>query len=99
MPRYHACWSAGSILGAAAGAGAAKLGTPVPVHFGIASAIGAVLLLVGLRLFVADRADAATDERRQSALRVLRDRRVVAIGIVTLCSVIMEGAAADCCLK
>jgi fucose permease len=95
MPRYHACWSAGGILGAAAGAGAAKLGTPVPVHFGIASLVGAVLLLVGLRFFIADRADQATEERRQSALGILRDRRVMAIGIVTLCSVIVEGAAAD----
>ena len=95
MPRYHACWSVGGIVGAAAGAGAAKLGTPVAVHFGIAAALCVGLLLVGLRLFIPDRSPAGTDERRQSALGILRSRRLMAIGIVTLCSVIVEGAAAD----
>ncbi len=94
MPRYHACWSVGGIAGAAAGSVAAKLNTPVALHFGIAAVVGALLLAVGLRVFVPDRAPDA-HEHRQSALRALRSRRLVAIGLVTLCSVIVEGAAAD----
>ena len=62
MPRYHACWSVGGILGAAAGALAARAGTPVLAHFAIAGLACVVMVLVGLRFFVAD-GSSATDDR------------------------------------
>ncbi len=94
MPRYHACWSVGGIVGAALGAGAAKLGTPVSVHFGVAGALSAALVLGGLKVFIADQ-EVGREERHESAWRALRSSRLVIIGVITLCSVTVEGAAAD----
>lgn len=95
MPRYHACWSVGGIVGAAVGALAAKTGTPLVVHFGVVAAVSAALLLAGLNVFVADREapQAATTKRR--AWATLLTPRLIAIGVITLCSVTVEGAAAD----
>ena len=41
MPRFHAAWSVGTVVGAAVGAGAARTGLPIGVH------LGAVALVVG----------------------------------------------------
>ncbi len=95
MPRYHACWSVGGIAGAGAGAGAARLAVPVPVHFGLAALVAALLVAGSLRLLVPDRQTTGAPEHHQSAWRVLRTRRLAAMGTITLCSVVVEGAAAD----
>jgi predicted MFS family arabinose efflux permease len=99
MPRYHACWSVGGIVGAALGGLAARLHTPVPVHFGVAALVGVALVTGALRVYIADRqADApdrpASTSRRKAAAAILT-RRLVIIGVITLCSVTVEGAAAD----
>jgi predicted MFS family arabinose efflux permease len=96
MPRYHACWSLGSIVGAGLGALAARVDLPLVAHFGAAGAIGAVAVLAGLKVFVAD--EHAPDDHageHHTAWRALLTPRLVAIGLTTLCSVIVEGAAAD----
>jgi predicted MFS family arabinose efflux permease len=96
MPRYHACWSVGSIVGAALGALAARVDLPLIVHFAVAGAVGAALVLAGLKVFVEDRHGADTHaEHHRAPWRTLLTPRLVAIGLTTLCSVIVEGAAAD----
>jgi predicted MFS family arabinose efflux permease len=96
MPRYHACWSVGGIVGAALGGLAARAGLPVPVHFGIAAGTGAVLVAGALRTYIPDRETGPQPEAgRRTAWAVLLTRRVVIIGVITLCSVTIEGAAAD----
>jgi predicted MFS family arabinose efflux permease len=96
MPRYHACWSVGGILGAALGGLAARTGTPVPLHFGLAAAIGAALVIGALRVYIPDREDGpAAAGGRHKPWAALLNRRVVVIGLITLCSVTIEGAAAD----
>jgi predicted MFS family arabinose efflux permease len=96
MPRYHACWSVGSIAGAGLGALAARADLPLTVHFGLAGAVGAVLVLAGLKVFVEDRHGAGTPPaHHRTAWRALLTPRLLAIGAITLCSVIVEGAAAD----
>jgi predicted MFS family arabinose efflux permease len=115
MPRYHACWSAGGIVGAALGGVAAKAGVPVTVHFGLAAATGAALVLGALPAFVTDRQERAQPAAGTAtatatgtaaaagpgstlpapAWRALLTRRLLAIGAITLCSVVAEGAAAD----
>ena len=96
MPRYHACWSAGGILGAAAGGLAARGGVAVSVHFPVAAAVAAVLVLAGLRWFVPDATRAAPGPEPQPARRQgVLTRRLFAIGVITLCSTLVEGAAAD----
>jgi fucose permease len=98
MPRYHACWSVGGIAGAGLGALAARTGTPLLTHFTVAGVLAAALVLLALRFFVPDRQPAAgggTRFHRQAAWRALLGRRLVLVGVITLCSVIVEGAAAD----
>jgi fucose permease len=98
MPRYHACWSVGGITGAGLGALAARAGMPVPAHFAVAAGLAAALVVLALRLFVSDRQRAAPPDRRagrRPPWSGLLGRRLVLVGLVTLCSVIMEGAAGD----
>lgn len=101
MPRYHACWSVGGIAGAGLGAVAAKLGVGVAAHFTVAAAVLALGLVVALRLFLDERALAlvapvAPVERVPGEARGrLFSRRLLLVGIVTLCSTCIEGAAAD----
>jgi predicted MFS family arabinose efflux permease len=96
MPRYHACWSVGGIVGAAVGGLAARARVPLPVHFGLTAAVGAALVLAAVRVYVPDReAEPAVAGGTQPAWKVLLDRRLIIIGLITLCSVTVEGAAAD----
>jgi fucose permease len=98
MPRYHACWSVGGIAGAGLGALAARLGTPLLAHFAVAAVLAAAMVMVALRLFVPDRRQAAgrgVRVRRRPAWPALLGRRLVLVAVITLCSVIVEGAAGD----
>jgi len=92
MPRYHACWSIGGVVGAAAGALAAKAAVPVWVHFGVAAAVSIGLVLAALPSFVPDEPDPPRQHRDQ---RAVVTGRILLIGLVTLCATTVEGAAAD----
>jgi MFS family permease len=100
MPRFHALWSLGSIVGAAIGAGLAAVRLPVWVHFALAAALAVVLGLWSTARFLPDREDAETAARaaaggqRRSTWQLL-DLRLVLIGVMVLCSTVGEGAAAD----
>ena len=102
MPRYHACWSLGGVLGAVAGALAARAAVPVWVHFDVAALVSIALVLVALPAFVSDappgEPDAPPDEPDEPdeprPRRVL-NARLLLIGLVTLCATTIEGAAAD----
>lgn len=60
MPRYHACWSLGSILGAAVGAAAARGGVTIGTHFTVAAWCATAAAFVGLLRYVDERAPAVT---------------------------------------
>jgi predicted MFS family arabinose efflux permease len=102
MPRYHACWSVGGIVGAGCGALAAHLGASLTLHFAAVAVACVGLVLVALASFVEDRDErpAATavpgrrSRRRQDRARVLTSRLLL-VGVVTLCATTLEGAAAD----
>ena len=49
MSRYHACWSVGSIVGAALGALAAWAGIGVTAQFVVVAALVAIGVLLALR--------------------------------------------------
>jgi fucose permease len=99
MPRYHACWSLGGVVGAAVGALAARQAVPVWLHFGVAAVVSMAIVLVSLRWFITDAPDrdapdpAAVPERLRKG-SVLTPRLML-IGFVTLCATTIEGAAAD----
>ncbi|HEY5135201.1 MAG TPA: MFS transporter [Candidatus Nanopelagicales bacterium] len=104
MPRYHACWSVGAIVGAACGALAAGAGVALGVHFAVAAAVAVSLtIVIVLREYLDDRepdevvvdadgADPATGGVRKARLLT---RRIVLIGVITLCGTLLEGSAAD----
>jgi len=104
MPRYHACWSVGAIVGAACGALAAGAGVALGVHFAVAAAVAVSLtIVIVLREYLDDRepdevvvdsdgADPATGGVRRARLLT---RRIVLIGVITLCGTLLEGSAAD----
>jgi predicted MFS family arabinose efflux permease len=58
MPRYHACWSVGGIAGAGLGALAARTGGSLTLHFAIVALVCAGLVMLALRSFIEDRAEA-----------------------------------------
>ena len=102
MPRYHACWSVGAIVGAGFGALAARAGIALGVHFTVAAtiAVGLTIVIV-LREYVDDRepdqvvvpheGDAGADTGKARLLT----RRILLIGLITLCGTLLEGSAAD----
>jgi Major Facilitator Superfamily len=55
MPRYHACWSVGGIVGASLGALAAALDTPLVLHFAAIAVACVILVGFALRSFIEDR--------------------------------------------
>lgn len=96
MPRFHGAFSVGGLLGAVLGALAAGLGVPVWGHM----AVGAVLA-VGVGVAVTPR---VLEPPRHhvvppSSVAGSRGRRIplrlVALGLLTVCATLGEGAAAD----
>jgi predicted MFS family arabinose efflux permease len=55
MPRYHACWSVGGIVGASLGALAAALDTLLILHFAAIAVACVILVGFALRSFIEDR--------------------------------------------
>jgi fucose permease len=90
MPRYHGCWSLGAFVGAGFGTAAAAIGLSLAVHFALVAGVVAIGVAVALHWFRPDAT--ATEVGRR---RVLVSRRLVLIGVVTLCATCVEGAAAD----
>jgi MFS family permease len=107
MPRYHACWSVGAIVGAAFGALAAGAGIGLAVHFAVASAVAVGLtLVIVLREYLDDRepdeavavgGDTTGEDGAGSGVRKARllTRRIALIGGITLCATLLEGSASD----
>lgn len=104
MPRYHAMWSVGAAVGAGIGALAALLGLALSTHFLIAALIGCGgAIVIALRWFVDDREPAvehvevvdASDGSTALVKPRLLNRRLVLLGVITLCACLLEGSAAD----
>jgi MFS family permease len=91
LSSFHAGWSLGGLLGAAAGAGAAALGVAPEWHFaGAAAVLGATGILASRRLLPAsaDRGEGATGLRRPP-------RRLLPLAILAFAGLFAEAAAAD----
>ncbi|MEO3925127.1 MFS transporter [Micromonosporaceae bacterium B7E4] len=100
MPRFHAAWSLGTVAGAVAGAGSARLGVPIGLHLGLAAALMLAGTLPAVRSFLPARAapppDAATGPTRGTgALSAWREPRTLLIGLLLLVMAFTEGTAND----
>jgi len=97
MPRFHAGFSLGTMLGAGVGALAAHLGAPLLVHLGIVLPVGYLVLLGFARWFLPVQVLDVEDEdaARAPVTRAWTERRTLLIGLVVLAAALTEGAAND----
>jgi len=100
MPWFHAFWSGGTVSGALAGAGAAYLGVGVSWH-ALGVGVAFAPLIAGLWPFLSAHSGSrsATGEHRTTTLaerlRVWKEPRTLAIGLIALGMAFAEGSAND----
>jgi len=96
MPRFHAGFSIGTVAGALAGAGCARLGVGVPAQLIGTAVLVSAAVVVAARWFLPVPV-AADGEVRTSAqtLRAWRERRTLLIGLLVLSFAFTEGVAND----
>jgi MFS family permease len=94
MPRFHASFSLGTVVGAALGALVSYLGVGVTWHIAVVGAGVAVLGRASVRGFLEV---APVDEHAPpgATLRAWREPRVLAIGLMVLAMALTEGVAND----
>jgi MFS family permease len=91
LSSFHAGWSFGGLVGAAAGAVAAWAGVAVTPHFAAVAVVVAVGGLVASAALLPSAAD-----RPESPPRLGRPpRRLLALAVLAFCGLFAEGAAAD----
>ncbi|WP_432987356.1 MFS transporter [Dactylosporangium sp. CA-233914] len=95
MPQYHACWSLGSIGGAAAGSLAARAGMDAGAHLAVAAAVALAAAYAGITLYLDERRDAVEPAPQGHRRRLGLDRALLLIGLLTFCATVAEGAAGD----
>jgi MFS family permease len=98
MPRFHAAFSAGTVVSALIGAGLSWAGVPIGAHLVVVVALVAVVVMTATTAFLprSDTTPAATDETRApSVLSAWREPRTLLIGVLVLIAAFTEGAAND----
>ncbi|GAB7004034.1 MFS transporter [Nocardioides sp. AN3] len=92
MPRFHAAWSVGSIVGGGIGVIMAALSVPVLVHDLLIAVIALVLAVrtAGTFLPIEER-----QESREPRVSAWREPRTLLIGLMVLCFATVEGTAND----
>jgi len=100
MPGFHAAWSIGSVAGAGLGALAARLGLGPFLHFTLGSVLVAGMTAAFLRALPDGREpahpeDAEGEHHVPVGAPVVRDVRLIALGVMTFCAAWAEGSAND----
>lgn len=94
MPRFHAGFSLGTVVGAGVGAAAAALGVPVAAQLLVTAVVVLVAVVVVVRRFLPV-VDAEVEDGRPRARDAWRERRTVLIGLFVLAFALTEGVAND----
>jgi predicted MFS family arabinose efflux permease len=96
MPRFHAGYSIGTVLGALLGAAVIQLNVPVPLHLIIVAVAVAAVLPAAVRAFLPDERPSTKDNSKpHSTLRYWREPRTLMIGVFVLAAGFSEGAGND----
>ena len=94
MPRFHAGFSLGTVVGSGVGAAAVALGVPTLAHLLPLALLGLVLLVVVTRAFLPGETDEHA-EAPPSAWVAWREPRTLLIGLMVLALALTEGSAND----
>lgn len=96
MPRFHAGFSLGTMIGAGIGALAARFDVSLLVHLGIALPIGYATLVVAARWFLPEWThDVHPEDHTERPRSAWTEPRTILIGLVVLAAALTEGAAND----
>jgi MFS family permease len=95
MPRFHAGFSLGTVLGALAGAGCARAGVSLQLQLAVTAALVLIPGLLAVRAFLPAAAAGTRAGSRASVLAAWREPRTLAIGAMVLAFALCEGIAND----
>ena len=95
MPRFHAGFSLGTVVGAGSGAAAAALGVSVAAQLLVTGVLVAVAMTMAVRSFLHTVIEQRADRRPSGALRAWREPRTLLIGLIMLGFGFTEGSAND----
>jgi fucose permease len=97
MPRLHAGFSLGTVIGAGLGAWAAAAGLAVATQLLITAGAGFALVLVAVRWFVPVESEVGeqTKDGTRSVLRAWLEPRTLLLGVMVLAFALSEGIAND----
>jgi MFS family permease len=96
MPRLHAGFSLGTVVGAGVGAIAAATGLPLPAQVFVVAVVAPVAMAVATRFFVLERAEVEEGgPRRSGVLTAWREPRTLLVGLMVLGFAFTEGSAND----
>jgi predicted MFS family arabinose efflux permease len=94
MPRFHAAFSLGTVLGAGAGAAAAAADLALWVHLGLVAAPAVVVVVWVVRAFLPGE-EASEDDDAPAAGSAWLEPRTLLVGLMVLALALTEGTAND----
>jgi len=94
MPRFHAGWSVGSIVGAGLGVGMSALDVPLLLHVGGVGVLALTLVVPGVRAFLPPTPEQAVPDGGAPGSAWL-EPRTLAVGLMVLAFAVVEGSAND----
>lgn len=94
MPRFHAGFSLGTVVGSGIGALAVATGAPVLAHLPVLGLLAFLLLVRGTRAFLPDE-PVGHHEPRPSPWQAWREPQTLLIGLMVLALALTEGTAND----
>ena len=96
MPRLHAAFSLGTVLGAGVGTLTAAASIPIAAQVGVIAVLAPVLMIWSTRRFLPRVAPVAEERASGSgALRAWREPRTLLVGLLVLAFAFTEGSAND----
>jgi MFS family permease len=95
MPRFHAGFSLGTVIGAGVSAGAAAVGVSVSTQLFLTAALAAIVMVLTVRRFLPHTAVTAEQRSTGRVRDAWREPRTLLIGVIMLGFGFTEGAAND----
>jgi predicted MFS family arabinose efflux permease len=97
MPRLHAAFSLGTVVGAGIGTATAAAGVPIGIQVAVIAVFSPLMLAWSTRRFLPRTAPSTAEERKQGGgvLRAWREPRTLLVGVLVLAFAFTEGSAND----